>query len=116
VSPCLDAAFQALGRTCTQDLRELHIIALAFTIAVGGPRPIAVAWALDEDGNEHWLAARHVRREIESAYLSLLSDLLLRGLRAPRPLIADPDGYPRLATWLQASLGANVGSTRAFGP
>jgi hypothetical protein len=115
VSPCLDAAFQALHPTCTQDLRELQIIALAFSIAVGGPHPIAVAWALDEDGAEHWLAARRVRRDVESAYLSLLSDLLLRGLHAPRPLIADPDGCPRLAAWLQVSLGANVGSTRAFG-
>ncbi len=108
VTPCLHAAVHALQGSPIEDLRGLRIIALAFTLAVEGPHPIAVAWALDEDGVKHWLAVRSAEAGVEAAYLTLLSDLLRRGLRATGPLLVDADGCARLAGRLRAALGEVV--------
>jgi hypothetical protein len=111
VSPCLDPAVAALlpgPSGDAADLRDLRIVALAFTLVVDGPHPIALARALDEDGVEHWLALRGADHGVEAAYLSMLSDLLRRGLTVARPVIVDADGCARLATRLQLSLGEIV--------
>ncbi len=102
--PSLHAAVHALDGSPIQDLRDLRIIALAFALAVEGEHPIAVAWALDEDGVKHWLAVRSAEAGVEAAYLALLADLLRRGLRATRPLLVDADGCARLAGRLRAAL------------
>ena len=86
MSPRLDAAFRAIKRDRAQDLKDLRFSALAFKVAVGGKEPIAVAYAIDDEGVEHWLAARSATRSVEAAYMGLLSDLLLRGLGADRDL------------------------------
>jgi hypothetical protein len=120
MSPRLDLAVRALERDrdrCEQDLCALRLRALAFKVAVGGPRPIAVVYAVDEEGVEHWLAARSATRGVEAAYVELLSDLLLRGLQAERPPIVDAGGYPRFARRLEHALGpvVHVGSARECG-
>jgi hypothetical protein len=71
-----------------------------------------VAWALDEDGVKHWLAVRSAEAGVEAAYLTLLSDLLRRGLRATGPLLVDADGCARLAGRLHAALGEVVRADR----
>jgi hypothetical protein len=108
VSPCLDAAFRALKRDRSEDLRGLRLTALGFKVAVGGARPVAVAFAVDGEGVEHWLGARGATRGIELAYLELLSDLLARGLSSDAPLLVDAGGYPRLARRLEHALGPVV--------
>jgi hypothetical protein len=120
MTPRLDAAFGALKRGQggqERDLRGLRVTALAFKLAVRGPRPIAVAYAVDEDGIEHWLAARSATRGVEITYLKLFSDLLVRGLQATRPLVVDADGCPRLAARLEHVLGpvVHAGVARAYG-
>jgi hypothetical protein len=117
VSPRLDAAFRAIKRDRAQDLKDLRFGALAFKVAVGGKEPIAVAYAIDDEGVEHWLAARSATRSVEAAYVGLLSDLLLRGLGSARPPIVDAGGYPRFARLLERALGpvVHAGSARECG-
>ena len=54
---------------------------------------------------------------MEAAYVQLLSDLMLRGLRAERPPIVDAGGYPRFARRLEHALGpvVHVGPVRGCG-
>jgi len=117
VSPRLDLAFRAIKRDRTEDLRGLRFTALAFKVAVCGPLPIAVAYAIDHEGVEHWLGARSASRGVEPAYVDLLSDLMLRGLQAERPPIVDAGGYPRFARRLERALGSvvHVGPARECG-
>jgi hypothetical protein len=120
MSPRLHLAFHAIKRDhgwTEQDLSGLRLAALAFKVAVGGPSPIAVAYAVDDEGAQHWLAARSATRGVEATYVELLSDLLLRGLRAERPPIVDAGGYPRFARRLEHALGpvVHVGSARECG-
>jgi hypothetical protein len=90
--------------------------ALAFKVAVGGPRPIAAAYALDDEGEEHWLAARSAECGVEAAYVDLLSNLLQRGLHADRAPIVDAGGFPRFARRLEHALGpvVHVGASRGI--
>ncbi len=101
----------------TRDLEGVRVAALGFKVAVGGPRPIAVAYALDAEGEERWLAARSADCGVEAAYVDLLSNLLLRGLAADRTLIVDAGGYPSVARRLEHALGpvVHVGASRGCG-
>jgi hypothetical protein len=108
VSPRLDAAARVLQRDRSEDLRSFRVTALGFKVAVGGPRPIAVAYAVDAEGVEHWLAVRSATRGVELTYLDLLSDLLARGLRSSGTLIVDSDGSTRLGLRLERALGPVV--------
>lgn len=67
MSPRLEPAARAIQRDRTEDLCELRIIALAFKVAVRGAAPIVVAWAIDEEGVEHWLAVRSATSGVELA-------------------------------------------------
>jgi hypothetical protein len=117
MSPRLHFAARAIERDRGDDLRDLRVTALAFKVAVGGPRPIAVAHAVDEEGVEHWLGARSATGGVEAAYVALLSDLLLRGLRTEREPIVDAGGFPQFARRLEHALGpvVHVGSARECG-
>jgi hypothetical protein len=117
MSPRLDAAARAIDRDHGEDLRGLRMVALAFKLAVGGPHPIAVVHAVDEEGAEHWLGLRSAERGIEIAYVELLSDLVQRGLTVTRPLIVDAGGYRGLARRLELALGpvVHVGSGAGIG-
>ncbi len=108
MSPRLDAAARAIERDRTDDLSDVRVAALAFKLAVRGPHPIAVAYAVDEEGAEQWLAVRSAARGIEAAYVEMLADLLRRGLKMTRPLIVDADGYGGLARRLELALGPVV--------
>jgi hypothetical protein len=117
MSPRLDAACRAIERERTQDLRDLRVTALGFKVAVRGKEPIAVAYAVDDEGVEQWLGARSAARGVEAAYVALLSDLLLRGLEVARSPIVDAGGYPRFARLLERALGpvVHAGSVRECG-
>ncbi|MGO8997209.1 MAG: hypothetical protein ACLQVI_28165 [Polyangiaceae bacterium] len=117
MAPRLEIAFRAIKRDRREDLRGLRFTALAFKVAVRGPAPIAVAYAIDDEGIEHWLAARSASHGVEQAYVELLSDLLDRGLAAQRPPIVDAGGYPKFARRLEHALGAvlHVGAARECG-
>jgi hypothetical protein len=119
MSPRLDAAARALERERgSDDLRGVRLTALAFKLAVRGPRPIAVAHAVDDDGAEHWLAVRAADGPREVAYVALLSDLLGRGLSGGAgPLIVDADGCEGLARRLELAMGpvVHAGVAREYG-
>jgi hypothetical protein len=111
------SAFERRPGAMSRDLRELRVAALAFSVAVGGPHPIAAVYALDEEGEQHWLAARSASCGVEAAYVDLLSHLLQRGLQTDRTLIVDAGGYPRFARRLEHALGSvlHVGGVRERG-
>jgi hypothetical protein len=120
--PSLEAAFRGLQPALRGDLRPIRVAALAFKLAVRGAHPIAVAHAVDDDGAEHWLAARAVgpgggAGATESAYLEILADLVRRGLAVTKPLIVDADGCAGLAARLELAFGpvVHAGSTRDLG-
>ncbi len=115
MSPRLDIALRAVTRPRADDLRGLRFTALGFKVAVMGPRPIAVAYAVDEDGVEHWLGARAATSGVERAYQELLSDLLRRGLRSTRSPLVDAGGYPRVARRVELGLGSVVHTEGAWG-
>jgi hypothetical protein len=113
MTPRLDAAARAIERDRGEDLRDLadlRVAALAFKLAVGGPHPIAVAYAVDDEGVEHWLSVRATNGAggVEATYVLLLSDLLRRGLTVSKPLIVDSNGCLGLARRLELALGPVV--------
>lgn len=115
MSPRLDIAARAILRGQPRDLRELRFTALAFKVAIGGPCPFAVAYAVDEDGVEQWLGVRRVTCSVELAYQELLSDLLLRGLHSRRSPLVDSGGFPGVARRLERALGSVVHTDAAGG-
>jgi hypothetical protein len=87
------------------DLRKVRIAALAFRIVATPAAPVAIALALDEDGEEHCLAARVARHGAQAAYLRLFEDLLSRGLRASRRMLVDAGGSAWLARRIEHAFG-----------
>jgi hypothetical protein len=106
VSPRLNLAFQALRRD--DDLKDFPLAALAFKVVVGGHRPLAVAHAVDDEGNEHWLGVRSAQHGAHVAYLQLFSDLRERGLVARGIVLVDTAGCRLLARRIEDAFGPVV--------
>jgi hypothetical protein len=108
----LGAARRALDPAIKGDLRDLRVAALAFKVVVSGDHPIVVAHAVDDEGDEHWLAVRGAPQGRTAAYLKIFSQLLRRGLRARGPMLVDADGCTELARSIDRALGPVVHAGR----
>jgi hypothetical protein len=97
-----------LGAACLRDLGELRFAALAFKVVTTGQRPIAVVQGIGENGEEHLLAVRAVRRCPHAAYILLFEDALGRGLRGSHPMLVDAGGCRWLERRIEQALGPIV--------
>jgi hypothetical protein len=104
--PGIAALTLGAARLC--DLDGLRLAALAFKVVTTGPRPIAVAQGISDDGDEHLLAVRAVRCGAHAAYIQLFEDLLGRGLRASLPILVDAGGCRWLERRIEHALGPIV--------
>ena len=88
-------------------LRGLRIAGLAFeTIDRDGPA--VRAYCVDVDGFEHELALHAAPTHSPCRHVQVFSDLLVRGLRAPHPIVVAVDGCPLLALRVRAAFGARA--------
>lgn len=104
----LDAARRALDPIVSPDLRDFGVAALAFKVAIPGDIPVVAAHAVDEEGDEHWLAVRSAPHGVTAAYLQILAELLKRGLHVRCPVLVDADGCAPLARSIDRALGPVV--------
>jgi hypothetical protein len=92
------------------DLAALDMAALGFegTVAAGGGILVR-ACAIDVEGDLRELASRSGTcgaRSLQCVHVEILGELLTRGLRARRPILAAADGCPTLVARLRAAFGS----------
>jgi hypothetical protein len=92
------------GPAAPVSLRGLRLAALAFaTIDREGPE--VLAYAVDVEGWRHELARSSAPTHTPCRHVQLFADLLVRGLRAPHPIVVDVDRCPLLALRVRAAFG-----------